>query len=498
MIYEKTATPFIRSLGSALLVSLALFFAVASLCLGAQADLKIDVNSGSVIERHQPRPPQRETSSERYPPTMLRFDASKSLSASKERNLECTERIDCALMPIENGVAMQSVHTAPTPASGSNLAISSTAFDDGNSCGSALQDNPPVSPCVPVVILPGFGGSAPWDDASGVLGRTYRSIADRMAYNGLVAFLEGLGYVRDKTLFVLDYNFTRDMSDLARNSIPPKIEKIKSETGANKVTIIAHSQGGVVARAYLRENGTDNVDQLITVGTPYSGVNLYAENGGIGIENVFDSAVQMHPIWVEALVDDRGQDLISQQARESMWLYQLYESGNPLREHTTVIYGNDAIPDSAVQTVTRYWATITRCAGNQSCTSDLRPLYLHNLYWDRSDGFVASLSSDPSFPSHVRADRKKAVTLGGTSIPVNYHMQILDLTQVQKEIKERLNASPSGGGYKGCHRYDVSIVPPYELIVGDSNCDISQAFQVAIYHRVDSTPIQNLEPNELL
>lgn len=53
-----------------------------------------------------------------------------------------------------------------------------------------------------------------------------------------------------------------------------RIEEILAATGAEKLVILAHSMGGLVARAYLRKHGTRHVAKLITLGTPHHGTVL--------------------------------------------------------------------------------------------------------------------------------------------------------------------------------------------------------------------------------
>ena len=51
------------------------------------------------------------------------------------------------------------------------------------------------------------------------------------------------------------------------------VDSMKKYTGKDKVTIIAHSMGGLVSRAYIKnKNGANNVYKLITIGTPNHGV----------------------------------------------------------------------------------------------------------------------------------------------------------------------------------------------------------------------------------
>jgi triacylglycerol esterase/lipase EstA (alpha/beta hydrolase family) len=59
-----------------------------------------------------------------------------------------------------------------------------------------------------------------------------------------------------------------------------KIDAILAATGAASVTVVAHSMGGLVARAYLRRHGGAKVRRLITVGTPHAGsVHAYVAPG---------------------------------------------------------------------------------------------------------------------------------------------------------------------------------------------------------------------------
>lgn len=50
-----------------------------------------------------------------------------------------------------------------------------------------------------------------------------------------------------------------------------RIEAICAATGAPRVALVAHSMGGLVARAYLRRVGAARVAKLVTIGTPHHG-----------------------------------------------------------------------------------------------------------------------------------------------------------------------------------------------------------------------------------
>ncbi|MEK6974133.1 MAG: alpha/beta fold hydrolase [Nanoarchaeota archaeon] len=50
------------------------------------------------------------------------------------------------------------------------------------------------------------------------------------------------------------------------------IKKVKQRTGSEKVNIVAHSMGGLVAREYIRIFGPENVNKLVLIATPNYGV----------------------------------------------------------------------------------------------------------------------------------------------------------------------------------------------------------------------------------
>ena len=50
-----------------------------------------------------------------------------------------------------------------------------------------------------------------------------------------------------------------------------RIEAVCAATGAQRVTLVCHSMGGLVARAYLREAGPKRLECVVTIGTPHHG-----------------------------------------------------------------------------------------------------------------------------------------------------------------------------------------------------------------------------------
>jgi pimeloyl-ACP methyl ester carboxylesterase len=52
------------------------------------------------------------------------------------------------------------------------------------------------------------------------------------------------------------------------------IEELCARTGRRELIIVAHSMGGLVARAYLRAHGSERIARVITLGTPHHGTSL--------------------------------------------------------------------------------------------------------------------------------------------------------------------------------------------------------------------------------
>lgn len=61
------------------------------------------------------------------------------------------------------------------------------------------------------------------------------------------------------------------------------IVRLCVETGSERIIILAHSMGGLVARAYLRDHGYSRIAKIITLGTPHHGTVL--ANCAIGLNS---------------------------------------------------------------------------------------------------------------------------------------------------------------------------------------------------------------------
>ena len=116
----------------------------------------------------------------------------------------------------------------------------------------------------PVILVPGILGS--WK----VLNR-WEIDPILNTYDNLWEAFQDAGYVVDQTLFAFPYNW-RLSNIYTAELLKDKIDEVKQICNCNKVDIVAHSMGGLVARAYVELLDYENdIDQLIFLGTPHKG-----------------------------------------------------------------------------------------------------------------------------------------------------------------------------------------------------------------------------------
>jgi len=116
----------------------------------------------------------------------------------------------------------------------------------------------------PVIIIPGIMGSA-YKNGELVIDPILHT------YDDLIATLVANGYVEGENLFSFPYEW-RDSNELTAHRLNIKIAVVKAICDCNKVDLVAHSMGGLVARSYIQSVDYDNdVDQLIFLGTPHKG-----------------------------------------------------------------------------------------------------------------------------------------------------------------------------------------------------------------------------------
>ncbi len=116
----------------------------------------------------------------------------------------------------------------------------------------------------PTIIVPGIMGS--WK-----ISNEWKLDPILKTYSNLIVSLKENGLEKNINLFEFPYEW-RNSNVLTGNQLQSKIQEIKEKTKSSKVNLIAHSMGGLVARSYIEDkNYANDVNQLITLGTPHRG-----------------------------------------------------------------------------------------------------------------------------------------------------------------------------------------------------------------------------------
>jgi len=122
----------------------------------------------------------------------------------------------------------------------------------------------PASEFDPVIIVPGILGS--WE-------KNGTWILDPMlhTYDNLINTFIANGYIDGKTIFAFPYDWEQS-NIVTAQLLKQKIDQVKTVCNCNKVDLITHSMGGLVASQYITSGVYQNdVDQFFMLGTPLAG-----------------------------------------------------------------------------------------------------------------------------------------------------------------------------------------------------------------------------------
>ncbi len=134
----------------------------------------------------------------------------------------------------------------------------------------------------PTLFLPGLGGS--WnlksllfDKEGGTWGKPpidiYKNFRQTMLTGG---YIEGEDYEE----FYYNWRHELDNPSIATDSLTnnylvkdlkEKIDNFYTSNGNQKINLVGHSLGGLLARAYAQRYGTEKINKIVTVGSPHAG-----------------------------------------------------------------------------------------------------------------------------------------------------------------------------------------------------------------------------------
>lgn len=135
------------------------------------------------------------------------------------------------------------------PASTKTVSVSPLEFDSPLKAESGAKN--------PVLLVHGYTGSI-LDDLSVAL--YWKFMKDRLVADGFTVYT-----------ITLDNAAIQDIAKSAQQTAT-KIQQILSQTGASKVDVVGHSEGGLVNRYYIQKlGGVNYVDDYISISTPHRG-----------------------------------------------------------------------------------------------------------------------------------------------------------------------------------------------------------------------------------
>jgi len=123
----------------------------------------------------------------------------------------------------------------------------------------------------PVILIPGIGASINPDLMIGGIFADNWTMFDR-TYDGLIKAIRSAGYIEGKDFFIVFYDWRKSNTESAEDYLKPAIDRALVLNPVDKVNIVAHSMGGLVARSYVEGGEYDNdVNNLILIATPNRG-----------------------------------------------------------------------------------------------------------------------------------------------------------------------------------------------------------------------------------
>lgn len=125
----------------------------------------------------------------------------------------------------------------------------------------------------PIVIIPGFMAS--WNKDAILFNREveqsdWQILSFVKEYDGVIKTLENLGYVKNKDLFIFNYDWRKTVIDTV-DDLDLFITS-HYQLSTSHFDIVGHSLGGLIARIYQERNNNVNLKKIITAGSPHHGV----------------------------------------------------------------------------------------------------------------------------------------------------------------------------------------------------------------------------------
>lgn len=87
-------------------------------------------------------------------------------------------------------------------------------------------------------------------------------------YKGITETLKNIGYQQDDDFYIFSYDWRRGIEQLADELAQFILAK---NLDNKKINLVGHSLGGLISRIYGQKIGTQNIEKIITAGSPHQG-----------------------------------------------------------------------------------------------------------------------------------------------------------------------------------------------------------------------------------
>lgn len=288
--------------------------------------------------------------------------------------------LTCTIFDLPEGEEMLvSYHIWIQPSEVTILEITADYYSTvpGNYSQSASLEIP-HSKINPLIFIPGLSATIPSTYEQGDQYMTFSNVVAN--YNALYRYLAKLGYQKDETYFVFNYDWYRSAvtgaSKLRTLKIDPasiiaaQVPWVQGNGNSNniKFDFITHSTGGLIARAYIQlgDMHPGGVGKLITIGTPHMGL-------------------------VDGYLILEGQDTEKDFISESLFFFDIYNRMLESEEFEDLVPWVELL-DSAYQEITDenvylYMHIPDELGGEASLFPQFLPIYdIHPAYLINYDG----------------------------------------------------------------------------------------------------------------
>ncbi|GAB3945827.1 esterase/lipase family protein [Corynebacterium tapiri] len=175
--------------------------------------------------------------------------------------------------------------------------------------------------------------------------------------------------------------------DASAQQVAEAVDHVKDVTGAPKVTLVGHSQGGTLTKKYIQQlGGAGNVDRVVSLGATYRGTDV---NGGI-LREVFDT----WPAFWDTLVSPASFQQVRSQGVVKPQISELMEHPDaaPGIVYTAVYTPKDTTATSTFATDSPYGKNDT------SVVHGGEPGYVVNVNADEACGYAPIGRAHDSLP----------------------------------------------------------------------------------------------------